>query len=252
MDPLPLEGVALCPAVLALFRQHCACGRYTIDADHLHTCHQHSGNWYAAHEHILTVVEEIVRAAGFRTKRRYVATSRGSRRGDLEIRDANVADKAHLIIDVAMIHAFHGACDDIGRHGALRHAQNPDRALIDAAKRKVKDYRLDYLQDGKAFLPLIASTSGRLHGEFVRFLYFLAHKRAMDFFAAIGQAHPSHNELCQQRGAFFYQHRSRVGVACAQASALRIGAAAPPRRQALLQGANANALQEDLDVHWGG
>ena len=101
-------------------------------------------------------MEAIVRAAGFRTKRRYVATSRGSRRGDLEIRDANVADKAHLIIDVAMIHAFHGACDDIGRHGALRHAQNPDRALIDAAKRKVKDYRLDYLQDGKAFLPLIA------------------------------------------------------------------------------------------------
>ena len=124
--------------------------------------------------------------------------------------------------------------------------------LTDAAKRKVSNYRLDYLQDGKAFWPLIASTSGRLHGEFVRLLYFLAHKRALDFFAAIGQAHPSHNELCQQRGAFFYQHRSRVGVACAQASALRIGAAAPPRRQALLQGANANALQEDLDVHWGG
>ena len=105
---------------------------------------------------------------------------------------------------------------------------------------------------GKAFLPLIASTSGRLHGEFVRFLYFLAHKRAMDFFAAIGQAHPSHNELCQQRGAFFYQHRSRVGVACAQACALRIGGAAPPRRQAPLQGANAHALQEDLDANWGG
>ena len=33
---------------------------------------------------------------------------------------------------------------------------------------------------------------------------------------------------------------------------LRIGAAAPPRRQALLQGANANALQEDLAVNWGG
>jgi len=83
MDPLPLEGVALCPAVLALFRQHCSCGRYTIDADHLHTCKQHSGNWYAAHERLLTVVEQIVRAAGLRTKRRYVASSRRRRRGDL-------------------------------------------------------------------------------------------------------------------------------------------------------------------------
>ena len=96
------------------------------------------------------------------------------------------------------------------RPRALRHAQNPDRVLIDAAKRKESNYRLDYLQDGKAFSPLIASTSGRLHGEFVRFLYFLAHKRAMNFFAAVGQAHPSHKELCQQRSAFCYQHRSRA------------------------------------------
>ena len=65
----------------------------------------------------------------------------------------------------------------------------------------------------------------RTLGEFMWFLCFLAHKRAMDFFAAIGQANPSHKELCQQRGAFFYQHRSRVGVACAQACALRIGGA---------------------------
>ena len=65
------------PCLAPYAGQHCSCGRFTIDADHLHTCKQHSGNWYAAHEHILTVVEEIVRAAGFRTKRRYVATRDG-------------------------------------------------------------------------------------------------------------------------------------------------------------------------------
>jgi len=36
------------------------------------TLQKHSGNWYAAHERLLTVVEELVRAAGLRTKRRYV------------------------------------------------------------------------------------------------------------------------------------------------------------------------------------
>ena len=46
--------------------------------------------------------------------------------------------------------------------------------------------------------------------------------------------------------------RVPASESCAQASALRIGAAAPPRRQALLQGANAHALQEDLAVNWGG
>ena len=107
------QQLGLEPPCLAPYAgQHCSCGRFTIDADHLHTCKQHSGNWYAAHERLLTVVEEIVRAAGLRTKRRYVASSRGSRRCDLEVRDANVADKAHLIIDVAMVHEFHGACDD--------------------------------------------------------------------------------------------------------------------------------------------
>ena len=101
------QQLGLAPPCLAPYAgQHCSCDRFVIDADHLHTCQQHSGNWYAAHERLLTVVDEIVRAAGFRTKRRYVATSRGSRRGDLEIRDANVADKAHLIIDVAMVHEF--------------------------------------------------------------------------------------------------------------------------------------------------
>ena len=90
------------------------------------------------------------------------------------------------------------------------------------------------------------------HQESDRCTEGLAHKRAMQFFAAIGQENPSHRELCQQRGAFFYQHRCRVGVACAQACALRIGGAAPPRRQAPLQGADAHALQSDLDAHWGG
>ena len=31
----------------------------------------------------------------------------------------------------------------------------------------------------KRIVPLDRATSGHLHGEFVRFLYFLAHKRAM-------------------------------------------------------------------------
>ena len=100
-----------------------------------------------------------------------------------------------------------------------RFAHNPDRVLIDAAKHKVSKYLLDYLQQDKVFLPLVASTSGRLHAEFIRLLYFLAHRRALAFFAALGQENPPHQQLCQQRGAFFYQHRCRVGVACAAGGA---------------------------------
>ena len=131
------QQLGLEPPCLAPYAgQHCSCGRFTIDADHLHTCKQHSDNWYAAHERLLTVVEEIVRAAGLRTKRRYVASSRGSRRCDLEVRDANVADKAHLIIDVAMVHEFHGACDDTVAMARLGMRRTPTACSLTLPSRR--------------------------------------------------------------------------------------------------------------------
>ena len=76
---------------------------------------------------------------------------------------------------------------DVAQHGGLRY-QDPNRVLNDAAVKKIEGngYRQDYLQNNKAFLPLIMSTSGRLHGEFVRLLYLLAHRRALTFFASLG------------------------------------------------------------------
>ena len=37
-----------------------------------------------------------------------------------------------------------------------------------------------------AFLPACMSTSGRIHSEFLRLLYFLADKQASDYFTALG------------------------------------------------------------------
>ena len=34
---------------------------------------------------------------------------------------------------------------------------------------------------------------------------------------------PCDEELCQRRGVFFFQHRARIGLAGAQATALRMG-----------------------------
>ena len=71
-----------------------------------------------------------------------------------------------------MVHEFHGSGAQPARHGQPRHP-NPEKVLIDQAATKVQGnaYRLDYFHNhNKAFLPLIMSTSGRLHGEFVRLL----------------------------------------------------------------------------------
>ena len=115
-------------------------------------------------------------------------------------------------------------------------------------------YRQDYLQNNKAFLPLIMSTSGRLHGEFVRFLYLLAHRRAMTFFESLGYE-PCYEELCQRRGAFFFQHRALIGLAGAQAVSLRMGG--PWQRASFANNArqcqapsHVSSLDDAAGFHW--
>jgi hypothetical protein len=227
---LSVLALGIAPPALAPYaEQICPCLRQRLDTDHLHTCSKHSGKWYGAHELVLSAVADIAHAAGFRTNRgSRVPTSRGQRRGDLEIKGLNVAGTTDLIVDVALVHDFHGNVVDPSRHGQPRHP-NPDKVLIDTAVAKAQgnEYRPDYLRNhNKAFLPLVMSTSGRLHSEFVRLLYILAHQRAVRFFATL-HYEPCDEELCQRRGAFFFQHRARIGLAGAQATALRTGG--PPR-----------------------
>jgi hypothetical protein len=192
--------------------QICPCLRQRLDTDHLHTCSKHSGKRYGAHERVLSAVADIAHAAGFRTNRgSRVPTSRGQRRGDLEIKGLNVAGTTDLIVDVALVHDFHGNVVDPSRHGQPRHP-NPDKVLIDTAVAKAQgnEYRPDYLRNhNKAFLPLVMSTSGRLHSEFARLLYILAHQRAVRFFATL-HYEPCDEELCQRRGAFFFQHHAHA------------------------------------------
>ena len=46
---------------------------------------------------------------------------------------------------------------------------------------------------------------------------------------AAGVARRAHDEeLCQRRGSFFFEHRARIGLAAAQAAAIRVGGHHPP------------------------
>ena len=55
--------------------------------------------------------------------------------------------------------------------------------LNNAADAKVRKYREAYAAPDRllAFLPAIMSTSGRIHGEFLRLLYILSHRQAVKF-----------------------------------------------------------------------
>jgi hypothetical protein len=67
----------------------------------------------------------------------------------------------------------------------------PDHILESAAADKICNYCDSYQRNRQvAFLPACMSTSGRIHGEFLRLIFFLSNKQADDYFAALGyQAH---------------------------------------------------------------
>ena len=71
-----------------------------------------------------------------------------------------------------------------------------------------------------AFLPACMSTSGRIHGELLLLIFFISNKQADDYFEALG-CQPHSQEFCHRRGVFFQQNRNTIGMACAQAVALR-------------------------------
>ena len=72
------------------------------------------------------------------------------------------------------------------------------------------------------------TTSGRIHGEFLRLLYFISNKQAVDYFEALGYD-ANKEEFCHRRGVFFHNNRCTLGMACAQAVAMR-GAPTAARR----------------------
>ena len=216
-----------------LSRAQCPCQRYLMGGDgawdHINSCIYHSANWTTAHEHVLQALERICNDAGFATRRKQVLTSEGSRRADLEIRNIRLADKVDLLVDVTIRHDFIGAGRSGLTQGQLRNPDNPDRILEGAAADKIRNYRDAYAVNRQvAFLPACMSTSGRIHGEFLRLLFFLSNKQADDYFAALGyEAHKE--EFCHRRGVFFYRNRCTIGLACAQAVVLR-GAPTTARR----------------------
>jgi hypothetical protein len=112
-------------------------------------------------------------------------------------------------------------------NGHLKYPNNLDQSLNDAADDKIRKYCADYNNRPPSvvsFMTAIASTSGRLHSEFVRLLFLQAHRETDRFFAASGV------QLAQTRRVMFHFHRAafsvqikaKVGSTLAKAATLRI------------------------------
>jgi hypothetical protein len=91
----------------------------------------------------------------------------------------------------------------------------------------IRKYRANYSNNPPtaiSFMPAIASTSGRLHSEFLRLLFLQAHRQTDRFFAASGfqLAHCTNGQFHYRCAAFSSQLKSKNGNILAKATALRI------------------------------
>jgi hypothetical protein len=120
-----------------------------------------------------------------KVKTHQVVKSRGQPCGDIEVAGylANETGPVSLVVDLRIDHDRVGSTTDPTLNGHLCYPNKLDQSLNDTSTDKIRKYRGDYNNrppNTVSFMTAIPSTSGRLHGEFVRQLLFLQTHRETD------------------------------------------------------------------------
>ena len=164
-----------------------------------------------------------------KVKTHQVVKNRGQQCGDIELTGylSNATGPVPLVLDLRIAHDRGGSSTDPTLNGHLKYPNNLDQSLNDPAVDKIRKYRADYNNrppSAVSFMPAIARTSGRLHGEFVRLLFLQAHRETDRFFASSGvqSAQTQRDMFHFRRAAFDQQLKSRVDLDLAKAATLRI------------------------------
>jgi hypothetical protein len=150
----------------------CGCRKFQLDplGDHLNTCTAHSGA-KKAHDWMVDQVADFFRTTD-KVKTQQVVKNRGQHCGDIEL-----AGYLALVLDLRIAHDRVGSSTDPTLNGHLKYPNNLDQSLNDEAADKIRKCRTDYNNSppsAVSFMSAIASTSGRLHSEFVRLLFLQA------------------------------------------------------------------------------
>jgi hypothetical protein len=130
-------------------------------------------------------------------------------------------------MDLRIAHDRVGSSPDPSLNGHLKYPNNLDQSLNEAGNDKIRKYRADYNDrppSTVSFIPTIASTSGRIHSEFVRLLFLQSHRETDRFFAASGvQLAQTHRGMFHfRRAAFSSSLKAKVGSTLTKAAVLRV------------------------------
>jgi hypothetical protein len=208
----------------------CGCRKFQLDAmgDHLCTCTTHSGA-KKDHDWVIEQLADLFRTT-HKVKTQHVAKSRGRHCGDIELATyfVNTTDPVPLVPDLRIAHDRFGTSFDPRLNGHLHYPNDIDKSLNEAAADKIRKYRADHINNPPitvSFMP--ASTSGRLHREFIRLLFLqtrlIVGKTDSSFATSGVQFAQSTSGLFHFRRVSFPSHlKSKVGSTLSKAAALRI------------------------------
>ena len=95
--------------------------------------------------------------------------------------------KLPIWLDLRLAHERWGSSAEPNLNGNLHYPSDKDRSLNEAAANKIRKYRADYININRSpndisFMPVMDSTSGRLHRGFVRLLFLQVHRETDRFF----------------------------------------------------------------------
>jgi hypothetical protein len=206
----------------------CGCRKFQIDplGDHISTCNSHSGA-KKAHDWVVDQIADLFRTTT-KVKTQQVTRSRGQHCGDVELAGYLANQTGPLVLDLRITHDRFGRSSDLSITGNLHYPHDKDRSLNEDVDDKILKYLPDYNNNppiSTVFMPVIASTSRRLHSEFIRLLFLQDHRETDRFFAASGvqpAQHTSGGIFTFKRAAFLTQLTAKVGSSLAKAAAMRV------------------------------
>jgi hypothetical protein len=103
---------------------------------------------------------------------------------ELSIYLPNSVGPVSLVLDLLVVHDRFESNSDPTLNGHLHYPNDIDKSINETVTDKIRKYSADYNYNppvGVAFMPIIASTSGRLHSEFVRLLFLQTHMETDPF-----------------------------------------------------------------------
>ncbi len=139
----------------------------------------------------------------------------------------NSVGPVSLVLDLLIAHDRFGSRSDPSLNDQLHYPNDIDKSLNEVASEKIRKYRVDYDNNPPitvSFIPDIGSTSGRLHGEFIRLLFLQSHRETDLFFESSGVQLAQHDRGLFHflRSVFSVTLTGKVGSTLTKTVALRI------------------------------